>query len=172
MINQLINKITTGHIEKVRRFVKTKEGWLYNVDMITSSIKRDPSLSNLSTFSVRKILKRDLKMRYKKVDSIDVKVFQKDNIRKFVESSGTLMKLRNIEIQLVYIDEFKINVRKDKPYNWSPLGKRGYIKKSCNDLSYSFIVAFSRSNIYGLRPTDKTNTSMDFKWFLKEVYKI
>ena len=110
-------------------------------------------------------------MRYKKVDSIDVKEFQKDIIRKFVESSGTLMELRNIGIQLVFIDEFKVYVRKEKHYNWSYLGKRGYVKKSCNDLSYSFIVVFSRSHIYCLRSTEKTNTSMDFKWFLKEVYK-
>ena len=57
-------------------------------------------------------------MGNKKVDSIDVKVFQKDNILTFIESLGTLMKLRNI-------DEFKINDTIDKSYNWSPLGKKG-----------------------------------------------
>ena len=132
----------------------------------------DKSFSNLSSFSIRKILKRDLKMAHKKADWIHQNYFRPENSRKFVESVAILMKLKCKNFKLIYFDEFKINMRNEKSYTWSKIGRRGYIKRSAIESQYSFIIAFWEDHIYGIRPNDETNNSSDFLAFINEVFHI
>ena len=126
----------------------------------------------MSSYSIRKILKRDLKFAYKKADSLHINYFRLKNSRKFAESGGLLLKLHHQKFELIYFDEFKINIRNEKPYIWSKIGRRGYIKRSVDETKSSLIIAFSENKIYGVRPNDDTNDSTEFLSFINDVYHV
>ena len=72
----------------------------------------------------------------------------------------------------MYCDEFKINMRNEKPYTWSKIGRRGYVKHWVDETNLSFIIAFSADKIYGIRSNDSTNNSKDFLCFLDDIHHI
>ena len=107
-------------------------------------------------------------MTYKKANWIHQNYFRPENSRKFVESAAILMKLKYINFKLVYFDEFKINMKNEKSYTWSKIGKRGYIKRSVIESQYSSIIAFWQDHIYDIRPNDETNNSSDSLAFIND----
>ena len=143
---------------------------LFNKHLIAN--KKDKSLSNLSSFSIRKFLKRDLKMTYKKADWIHQNYFRRENSRKFAESVAILMKLKYKNFKLIYYDEFKINMKNEKSYTWRKIVRRAYIKRSVVESQCSFIISFWEDHIYDIRPNDETNNSSDFLAFINDVYHI
>ena len=96
--NQSTIKITDAHISWSQGFIERWKSKLATVKIIQNWLYRDTSLERLSTFSVRKILKRELKMAYKKVDEISARIFAKDSLRRFAESSELILKLAQMGI--------------------------------------------------------------------------
>ena len=80
------------------------------------------------------------------------------------------MKLQYQEFELIYFDEFKINMRNEKPYLWSKIGNSGYFKRSVDETKFSIIV-FSENKIYGVKPKDNINCSFEFLSFINDVYQ-
>ena len=91
-------KITDAHIFWVQGFIKGYKDKLVTVKMDQNWLNRKTSLEWLLTFSVHKILKREIKMPYKKVDEISAKVFTKDRLQRFAESSKLILKLTQMGI--------------------------------------------------------------------------
>ena len=63
--NQSTIKITDAHISWAQGFIEGWKGKLVTVKIVQNWLNRDTSFEWLSTFSARKILKRELKMAYK-----------------------------------------------------------------------------------------------------------
>jgi hypothetical protein len=76
-------------------FLNVNKGRKLTVKMMQEEINQNESLPSLSDFSIRKILKRELKMRYKKADILYSNYFRPESSRKFAESASSLLRLRS-----------------------------------------------------------------------------
>ena len=70
-------------------------------------------------------MKRDLKYSYKKADLVASHRYEALNVTKFFKASLLLMKLVSSGKHVVFVDEFKINLRNTKFMKWSKIGQKG-----------------------------------------------
>ena len=88
------------------------------------------------------------------------------NIRKFHEAALVQLKLEEEGVEQVYIDEFSASSRYNKHYGWAKVGEKGYVKMSYDSFSMFFIVAFSRTNFYGIQGSKNAMVSENVLSFL------
>ena len=81
------------------------------------------SLKKFSSFNIRKILKNIMDFKYKTLHETHPKTFMDENIRQFYESAYFQLKLEADGFEVIYIDEFSFNTRKQKYKGWVRKGK-------------------------------------------------
>ena len=128
------------------------------------------SLKKFSSFNIRKILKNILDFKYKMLHETHPKTFMDENIRQFYESAYLQLKLEAGGFEVIYIDEFSFNTRKQKYKGWVRKGKHGFLKKIDDDISISCVVAFSRKAIYGIAGSKGALNSQHFIQFLQNLH--
>ena len=69
-------------------------------------------------------MKRDLKYSYKKADLLANHRYEAPNVTKFFKASILLMKLVSSGKNVIFVDEFKINLRNTKFMKWSKVGQK------------------------------------------------
>ena len=124
---------------------------------------------NISNSTLARLLKRDIRMSYKKVNRVHPSIALHENKRKMLEAVALQIKLVQNEVTVIYIDEFKYSWHQNNYYGWTVQGKSGYRKLNISKFQASFIVAFSQSKIHGIMSTSKTYNSSKFRYF---IYKL
>ena len=71
----------------------------------------------------------------------------------------------------MFIDEFSLNDRSFKFFDWSNKGKSGFISTMSEVFCMSFFMAFSADRFCGIMGTEKTGTLQKFIHFLHHVLK-
>ena len=108
-------------------------------------------------------------MTYKKVNKTHPKILTNEGKRKMLEASVLQLRFLQIEIEVIYIDEFKFSCHKSSNYGWTKRGQSGYFKCIPETFQASFMVAFSKMKIYEIIATAKTFKSDIFKCFLSNL---
>ena len=145
-----------------RRFLNKKEelknshldfmkGVLSGVGSITqkvSSLKLKleqnfEEMKNISESTVRRSLKKSMKMSYKKMSAMNLKNLIPENFRKMTQSSALLKILSSCNVELIFIDEFSVNSRHSNIYGWIERGKKELISQHNQAVSYSAFFALS-----------------------------
>ena len=98
----------------------------------------------ISETTVRRIVSKDLRYSFKKLDKIEPKTMTKDSIRSFHENSLILLEIQSWCSEVVYIDKFTVSSRYYSNYGWAPKEIKGYLKHYENNFKMSFILAFSK----------------------------
>ena len=125
-----------------------------------------PQLTKISDWSIRKILKENLRFSYKRLCLIQRKLFRPEYTRRFFESALLQIVLEDEGYELLYEDEFSINFRTRSNYGWGPIGDGGFLKAHEERFSMSFMVGFSCRGIYGVIGTTGSHTFETFISFI------
>ena len=82
------------------------------------------------------------------------------------------LELLHENYDLIWIDESSLSGRNSNMYGWCLTGRKRYVSFHDNTFSMSFIVAFSRTKLYGIMGVQGTINSLIFGLFLKQLYDV
>ena len=163
-------KLQSHHIEWIRDF------WLQNNDrkitweMIRIELhKRFNEITKLSLSTIARCLKTKLNMSFKRLESKPFVSFSHENVRRLCESAWIQSKLDEAEIEMIYLDEFKLSSKHCKFRGCAPSSSKGFIKSYSDDFHASFIVALSHKQIYGIMASEITFNAEMFMKFVKDL---
>jgi hypothetical protein len=160
------------HIEFIKEYIKRHDTEYYTVRMLKDAIEHNfEDIKTVSERTIRRTLKRDLRMSYKKLDKMVIKSKHPDNIRKFLEAAIVQVKLRSMNCELIFLDKFTVSTRKYANYGWAKRGKKRYIANYNDNFSMSFIVCFSEEQVYGITGVVGGTKSSTIIRFLRSVIK-
>ena len=104
----------------------------------------------MSQSTILRVMKKKLRLSYKKLSKTNPKNFDYENITRILKSASLLTRLCNTFTEVLYIDEFSFNARKVNYYGWSPVNSKWYISKIPESFTISFIVGLSVQRYYGI----------------------
>ena len=122
----------------------------------------------LSSSTIKSIMKNTLKYSYKKADLVANHRYQLQNVMKLFKASLLLKRLVSSGKHVIFVDEFKINLRNTKFMKWSKVGTKGCLK-SFKD---NFSMAFSSSRLLLIQGFNKTVNSGYFLNFINKLCRI
>ena len=117
-------------------------------------------------------MKNTLKYSYKKADLVANHRYQEQNVTKFFKASLLLKRLVSLGKHVIFVDEFKINLRNTKFMKWSKVGTKGCLKSFKDNFSMAFIAAFSSSRLLLIQGFNKTVNSGYFLNFINKLCRI
>ena len=128
-----------------------------------------PEVKPISDTTVRRWMKRDLRMSFKKLERKNLNMFTPHKIRSFFESAAIQLKLEELRVEQIYIDEFSVNARHSNLYGWSKRGEKGHLRLHSDNFTMSFVVAVSSLAVYGVMGTKKTMNAELIEYFIREM---
>ena len=123
---QLMKKLTEGGSQKLLRTMLMPLSLLWIVidfnletaDIIHVNILSNSYLEPTSKSSIKRILKENLNLIYKKANFVNHINMQRERIRRFYDSIQIQLSLINNGYEIIYFDEFSSNSRHNTIYNW------------------------------------------------------
>ena len=85
------------------------------------------------------------------------------------ESAFALRILESKGYEIMYLDEFSINLRNKSVYGWAPRGNYGFQQSHIDDFNMSFIIEFSIDRVYGVLGTTSTHSHKSFITFISNI---
>ena len=131
--------------------------------------KRFPEIGTISSSTIRRVLKRKLWHIYKKLYKRHAASVSQIIAQKFIESNMTLETLEESGWELIYIDGFGYDPRKQQFYGWWRKGNKGYVKVYDDPINMTFIVAISKLHLSGAMSISGTWNCDCIVHFLKMV---
>ena len=162
-------KVKEEHKEWLKDILKHLQSKYFTIQSLRDRlVKENPELRPVSVSTLGRIMKNEMKYRYKKSEVRNPRWFTNEMISSFFESAAIIMKLETEGIEVIYIDEFSLSSKKIGFHGWSKRGCKSYLKHFYQ--SFSFVVALSKERIYGIMGEDGTGSTETFKIFLKELW--
>ena len=159
-----------SHVNAIKNFILSHQDQHFTIREIKLDLDTNyPNLNKISDWSIRKILTINLRYSYKKQSLAKRKSFTNEYVRRFFESSIIQIILLDKGYELLYLDEFSINLRDKSMYGWWPIGVKGLIKTHQADFSMSFMIGFSVQRIYGVYGTTSTHKNASFISFISNA---
>ena len=107
---------------------------------------------------------------YKRAHKIPIKLLETDSKRDFGEAAYIRYYLESNGYEIIFANEFRINMRSEGLYNWSPRGTPSMIAINTEPWRMSFIVAFSKRRIEGIIASNNSIISKIFWFFLNDIW--
>ena len=105
-------------------------------------------LKDISDSTVRRSLKAQLNMSYRKITVMNPKALISEKIDKMIRSGALLKILSDYWIELIFIDEFSVSSKGHKAYGWAERGKKAITSLYWGGESFSVITALSSKSFY------------------------
>ena len=144
----------------------------YTVELVKKKLLENfNDLGKVSLSTVRRTMKKRLRLSYKKVSKWEPKILTQSHFRKMLKSALLLQKLKEEQVEAVFIDKFSLNSRKYKLYGWGKVNSKVFIKFKPAFDSMSFIVGLSASRYYGIMGKKGSINSDFFKHYIVNLLK-
>ena len=105
-------KLEDVHIDFIRQLlVNSKSNFLSIQSIKTKLLANFNEINDISEATVRRVVSKDLRFSFKKLEKIEPKTMTKDSIRSFLENSLILLEIQSWCKEVVYIDEFTVSSR-------------------------------------------------------------
>ena len=140
---------------------------------MTIAILRNALMQNygpgfeVSWETVRRAIKEQLSMRFKRIEKVVPKSATSESRRSFMESLVMQLEIERLGIETIFVDEFTISSRNSNHYGWAFKGQKGFIASMDDKFSMSFIAVFSARWFYGIQGVTMTTDSSAFVRFLR-----
>ena len=128
-----------------------------------------PDLAPVSDFSIRMILKKQLKYSCKKASFRALHVLTENNKRHHVETAVIIEDLRMSGVHICYIDEYNVSEEDANLYTWLPKGKEDYLVNLNKAASLKVVAAVTGDQLIALYIQVECFKSDDFRAFLPDV---
>ena len=150
--------LSKDHEEYLGQVIKHQHDSIMTLEDMKKKLKNQfLQIEEISVSTIGRCLKGCLGMSYKKLSTVGVKMFEKENMMKMIRWACVINKLLKVDFEIIFCDEFSVSMRNFKFYGCSPKGLKAIWKKKKSDsFCWSFMVALSNYNYYGLFGTNKT----------------
>ena len=113
-------------------------------------IKRTKNLIGVSERTIKRIMKVNLKLRYKKWGLLNNVVNTQPGVRQIIEAITLQLAFEKKGLISVYINEFKFSSESYTEYGWVKRGTKGYHFINKSNFNMSFMIGFSLRGVEGL----------------------
>ena len=169
-INMRRSKLTKRHIQQIRMFVEQNLGNGFTLaDVKQNLLQHYPALDNISLPTLSMILKKKLKLSYKKLGVTNPAKILPEHRSNLVYWCKAIIGLLERGFYLIFTDEFLVNRNTINTYGWTPTGMPGRLLKRPTNFRMSFVVAHSQEQIEGIMGTKTTFNQEKYLKFLKRL---
>ena len=144
-------KRTQNVIKEIEDLILSKRYSKFTISSIQKEFNSQTENSDQISISIcRRILKEDLKYSYKRCSTVSLKTLTPENIRWYYESVALLSKMKQEDVEIIFLDGFSLDTRKWRFYLWSPRGEPSFLSRIENEFHMSFVIGISRIRVYGI----------------------
>ena len=119
-------------------------------------LKKFPNLGEVSCATIRRAMKKELGLSYRKLDVKVAKMMTKESERSVMENLGLVNALEKKGVEIIYIDEFHFNTRHSRFRGWAKRGSKAFLAIDPISFQATFAVAVSKEKIYGIIGSTET----------------
>ena len=117
-------KLSQQHLDFLKEFLSGISSVPLKVSSIKNRLEKNfEEMQNVSESTIRRDLKARLNMNYKRMSLVNPKNLTNENVWRMIQSATLFKILSNYDIELIFMDEFSINLRTSKAYGWAEKGK-------------------------------------------------
>lgn len=127
-------------------------------------------IQSISDSTILRFLKSDMRWSFKKLEKKPAPSLTETSYKKVLKSSMIQQRLNELEVEIIYIDEFMVNTRSFSFRGWSKRGSKGFLKVDNRAFSMTFIWGLSAKRVYGLMGSDGSITSDEIILYIKELW--
>ena len=114
-------------------------------------------------------MKKDLRCSFKKLERKPTPSTTQNATRLLLEGAAIQRCLLELEAEILFIDEFKVNSRHHEFSGWTKIWEKGYVTTDKTEFSMSFICGVSNKRILGLMGVKETTTTEIIVIYLKNM---
>ena len=113
-----------------------------------------------------------MRYKYEKLERKPAPSLTQGSYRKQLEGGLIQKRISDLNIELIFIDEFSVNNRHHAFRGWCRRGEKSYLKTDNTDFRMSFICGVSSRMVYGFLGSKSTITSSEIILYIKELVNI
>ena len=163
-------KLDKKHVATIKEFVKSNEGRQFSCIQVRQHLwQMHLHLNSISEITIRRWLKRELQMSYKKLETKNISSFTNEQIRSLWESAAVLLKLEESKVEQIYIDEFTVGTWRNGFYGWTKRLEKGALQIHPDSFEMSFVIALSSEKIYGMLGAIESKLAKTITFFIKKI---
>ena len=130
-----------------------------------------PEMDKVSNSTIIRWLRNDLCWSFKKLERKPAPATTIDSKRLLLEGAAIQKKLLELDLEVIFIDEFSVNSRHHEFSGWTKVGQKGYIMTETKEFSMSFICSVSTKRVLGLMGVKESTTSDIIVIYLKRLFE-
>ena len=121
--------------------------------------------------TISRCMSKHLGLSYKKLELKRPPALTLLSYRKWLESVLIQIELEKRDVEIIYIDEFLVNILSHRFRGWTKKSEKDFITVDSKDFSMSFFWALSKTRVLGLMGKEETNKSEIMKHYLKCMFQ-
>ena len=142
-------KLDREHLVLMKHYVDaTKNQPVTVLRLRLELLKKFPNLGEVSCATIRRAMKKELGLSYRKLDVKAAKMMTKESERSMMENLGLANALEKKGVEIIYIDEFHFNTRHSRFRSWAKRGSKAFLAIDPISFQATFAVAVSKEKIY------------------------
>ena len=126
-----------------------------------------PSIHNTT---ISRCLGSDLKCSYKMLEKKPMPTQRPEARRIFLEGALIQTLIKEKDVELIFIDEFKVNSRHHAFRGWTKKGRKGYMSIDTHNFQMSFVWGVSSKRLYGLMGVQGKWDSSVYKFYINKMF--
>ena len=144
-------KLKEIHKEYINSLVQSNITQQLTASSINKRLMNEfPEIDKVSNSTIIRWLRNDLRWSFKKLERKPAPATTIDSKRLLLEGAVIQKKLLELDVELIFIDEFSVNARHHEFSGWTKVGQKGYIMTETKEFSMSFICSVSTKRVLGL----------------------
>jgi hypothetical protein len=141
-----------------------------SVSFIQARVRqRQPEEPAPSAKTTSSILKKCLRLSYRKLDRRTSRALGREHIERKRDVAKVLLSLDSLEYDIVAVDEFSVDQRLTRPYAWGRKGVTQFLATESRQPAWSCILAMSKRGLVHIKAQRGTVTAEVFVAYLKEL---
>ena len=167
-------KILTQHYKiRIKEFLEKSTDRSVKVRDILAMLKMEfPQLQDVSLSTVRRWMKNELNLTYKKIYKISQKFSSHENKVNMLDWMWMLRKLAEKNFEVVFCDEFSVDGRQKDLQGWGIKGRKWIAMAKSENFHWSFICGLSDKRYYSVLGVKGSTNSIIFGEFLINIKRM
>ena len=165
-------KLKEIHKEYINSLVQSNIAQQLTASSISKRLVNNfPEMDKVSNSTIIRWLRNDLRWSFKKLERKPAPATTTNSKRLLLEGAAIQKKLLELDVEVIFIDEFSVNSRHHEFSGWTKLGQKGYIMTETKEFSMSFICSVSTKRVLGLMGVKESTTSDIVVIYLKRLFE-